>query len=274
MQLKEKQMWSDGLFPSCGEMDDAKLRFACFGSDDGGDSGSEEGPDHPGLSDTSRDAAEASRAAADFSGDIDDAPATPADFGPMSGFGLSPEQAAIEANAANAAFGGMTSNDFSGLESAYRDQQSLGSKFAGLFGGKTSIDFSPTGFKANTSYSPMSVATSPAASLLARSVLGPAGTLGMTALKGYNYATSPTVEDYTRDYSKDPSTNKRPGPDTSGDGGYDDDGYIRTAQQPSVAPVLSPALPTYTPAPRPQYEYKRNWWEGNKFFPAPITRIN
>tara|TARA_R110000823_G_scaffold80179_3_gene182623 strand:+ start:106 stop:969 length:864 start_codon:yes stop_codon:yes gene_type:complete len=47
--------------------------------------------------------------------------------------------------------------------------------------------------------------------------------------------------------------------------------YEPILQAPQAAPTLLNPVPS---AMRPQYEFKRNWWEGNKFVPAPITRIN
>ena len=46
--------------------------------------------------------------------------------------------------------------------------------------------------------------------------------------------------------------------------------YEPILQAPQAAPTLLNPVPV---AMRPQYEFKRNWWEGNKFVPAPITRI-
>jgi len=46
--------------------------------------------------------------------------------------------------------------------------------------------------------------------------------------------------------------------------------YEPILQAAQAAPTLLNPVPS---AMRPQYEFKRNWWEGNKFVPAPITRI-
>jgi len=60
--------------------------------------------------------------------------------------------------------------------------------------------------------------------------------------------------------------------DDDSDGGPD---YLyKPILQAPQAPQANPTLLNPVPvAMRPQYEFKRNWWEGNKFVPAPITRI-
>ena len=61
------------------------------------------------------------------------------------------------------------------------------------------------------------------------------------------------------------------GPGFGGSEGGSDYLYKPILQAPQAAPTLLNPVPS---AMRPQYEFKRNWWEGNKFVPAPITRIN
>jgi len=55
-----------------------------------------------------------------------------------------------------------------------------------------------------------------------------------------------------------------------GDSGGGSD-YTGVIYPPQAGPsVLNP---TAAPIPQPQYQFRRNWWEGNDFIPAPITRI-
>lgn len=73
-----------------------------------------------------------------------------------------------------------------------------------------------------------------------------------------------------------PTSFDLPGGSSDPDADTDDspDDHVLIAYNPQSQPtILNPVPEAVEPVTRPQYQYRRNWWEGNTFFPAPITRV-
>ena len=214
----------------------------CFGGG-GGDSGGGPGGD-PGQDDTL--------------GEEDQAAATASDFGPTSGFGLSQAEAAAQAHAANVAMANIA-NASSVVEDMYRfNQKNLLEKLA------SPVNWAGLNLGLNR-------AQRAALSGVVGGVFG--GVPG--AVQG---AVTSAISNPTSSFSNvgplgapDPSGNTT-GPSDDGGGG-DGGGYQAPTILNPVPGAAAPVAVAATPQ-MPQYEFKRNWWEGNKFFPAPITRIS
>jgi len=197
----------------------------------------------------------------DTLGEEDQAAATAGDFGPSSGFGLSQAEAAAQAHAANVAMANIANaNAF--VEDNY------------LYNQKSFLE----------------KALNPAKALGFALGLGRPGRAALGAVQGsilggvpgaVQGAVTSAMSNPTSSFSDvgplgapDPAGNTTGPSDDGGDGGGGDWDY---QQAPSILnPVPGAAAPiAVAAAPQmPQYEFKRNWWEGNKFFPAPITRIS
>jgi hypothetical protein len=194
----------------------------------------------------------------DTLGEDDQAAATAGDFGSSSGFGLSQAEAEAQARAANAAMADIA-NASSVVEDKYRfDQKSFLEKIA------SPVTWAGLNLGLNR-------AERAAASGLVGAMFG--GVPGAVQGAALNAMSNPTSSFSNVGPMGAPSpVSSTPGPrDGGGDGGGN---YYK---QPSILnPVPGLAAPVaVAAAPQmPQYEFKRNWWEGNKFFPAPITRIN
>ena len=197
----------------------------------------------------------------DTLGEEDQAAATASDFGPTSGFGLSQAEAAAQAHAANVAMANIA-NASSVVEDMYRfNQKNLLEKLA------SPVNWAGLNLGLNR-------AQRAALSGVVGGVFG--GVPG--AVQG---AVTSAISNPTSSFSNvgplgapDPSANTTGPSDHGGDGGGDNWNY---QQAPSILnPVPGAAAPVAVAATpqMPQYEFKRNWWEGNKFFPAPITRIS
>jgi len=181
----------------------------------------------------------------DTLGELDAMPATADDFGPASGFGLGSLEAAQEAAAANsfAGIGDSFAITPDMVEKAYQtlpnEKSYLG--LLGLFNLLNPSKMTP-GFNPN--------AKQPTVGFGVPTDDNP------NALAGWGIAPANSL------------------PDDGGLGGGD--GLLRLAQsspfrQAGSGILNAPSpIPTYTP---PQYQFLNNWWEGNDFIPAPLTRI-
>jgi hypothetical protein len=81
-----------------------------------------------------------------------------------------------------------------------------------------------------------------------------------------------SLADAMENANADPSTDGNLGSNSQNDADF---GYDWDERPTILNPVPTAGAPVVLAPPQmPQYEFKRNWWEGNKFFPAPITRIS
>jgi len=156
--------------------------------------------------------------------------------------------------------------------------QGAGGGFAGFSGSVGPASWAPAFFAAPNVHTPN-------APMTGVGFTGPAPTSTMTSVAGFLSDLLSPVPDVTKSitgFNKGTladaiaAANPPSDPNPLGIIGDDDpEGgsdylYEPILQAPQAAPTLLNPVPV---AMRPQYEFKRNWWEGNKFVPAPITRI-
>ena len=194
----------------------------------------------------------------DTLGEADQAAATASDFGPESGFGLSQAEAEAAANEANVAMGRISDENALVEDYHYFKQEPWYQQI-----------FQPT--KAFGLALGLNRAQRAAASgVVGAFTGGPIGAISGVVGSGLSNPTSSFSGQGAFGRSGPNSGPGGFGPDAGGSEGGSDYLYEPILQAPQAAPTLLNPVPV---APRPQYEFKRNWWEGNKFVPAPITRI-
>ena len=195
----------------------------------------------------------------DTVGEADQAAATASDFGPESGFDLSQAEAEAAATEANVAMGRISDENALVEDYHYFKQEPLYQQI-----------FQPT--KAFGLALGLNRAQRAAASgVVGAFTGGPIGAVSGVVGSGLSNPTSSFSGQGAFGRSGPTSGPGGVGPDTGGSEGGSDYLYEPILQAPQAAPTLLNPVPV---AMRPQYEFKRNWWEGNNFVPAPITRIN